>query len=79
MSIRRWSVLVALGIAALAVACGGSDDRGWDARSIAREVDAEEIVNFTPRSNWLEQVTDRLGVSIGRSIATRFLPSPGLY
>ena len=57
----------------------GLVDAYGNARSIAREVDAEEIVNFTPRSNWLEQVTDRLGASIGRSIAARFLPSPGLY
>ncbi len=38
---------------------------------IARELIGEEnIVNFTPRRSPLEELTEKLGVSIGRSIAT---------
>ena len=37
---------------------------------VAREViGAEEIVDFTPRPGFVERITDRLGVSIGKYLA----------
>ncbi len=56
----------------------GLVDAYGNTRSIARELEAETIVNFTPKGGLLEQITDRLGISIGQSIAAQFLPGPGL-
>ena len=56
----------------------GLVDAYGNTRSIARELEAETIVNFTPKGGLLEQITDRLGISIGKSIAAQFLPGPGL-
>ena len=42
--------------------------------SIAREMELEDIVDFTPQTSLLESIADRLGVSIGRSIAAHFAP-----
>jgi protease-4 len=46
--------------------------------SVARELAAEEIVDFTPQSNLLERIADRIGSSAGRSVGTYFLGSPVL-
>jgi len=39
ISIRRWSMLLVVGLAALSVACGGSSAARWDARGIAESQD----------------------------------------
>ncbi len=45
---------------------------------IARELIGEEnVVNFTPRRSPLEQLTEKLGVAIGRSLAS-YLALPGM-
>ena len=42
-------------------------------RSIARDLEAEDIVDFTPRANLLERISDRIGSSVGRGISEYFL------
>jgi len=42
-------------------------------RSIARELEAEEVVDFTPKANLLERIAARIGSSVGREISTYFL------
>ena len=37
-------------------------------RSVAREFDAEEIVDFTPRVDLFERIADRIGSSVGRQL-----------
>ncbi|MBT8433676.1 MAG: S49 family peptidase [Gammaproteobacteria bacterium] len=41
--------------------------------SIARDLEAEDIVDFTPKSNLLERIADRIGSSVGRGISEYFL------
>jgi len=47
-------------------------------RSVARELDAEDIVDFTPASGLLDRIADRIGSSLGRSISSQILGIPGL-
>jgi protease-4 len=47
--------------------------------SVARELQVEEIVDFTPKSGLMERIADRLGASIGRSIGLQFLSGLSLY
>jgi protease-4 len=47
--------------------------------SVARELGAEDIVDFTPHSGLLERITDRIGASIGHSISESLLVTPGLH
>lgn len=42
-------------------------------RSVARELDAENIVDFTPKSELLERIADRIGSSAGRGISEYLL------
>ncbi len=42
-------------------------------QSIARELEAEDVVDFTPRVNLLERIADRIGSSAGRGISEYFL------
>ena len=42
-------------------------------QSIARELEAEEVVDFTPQANQLERIADRIGSSAGRGISEYFL------
>jgi protease-4 len=42
-------------------------------QSIARELEAEDVVDFTPRANLLERIADRIGSSAGRGISEYFL------
>lgn len=42
-------------------------------RSIARELEAEDVVDFTPKGNLLERIADRIGSSAGRGISEYFL------
>ena len=44
------------------------DDYG-STHSVARELDAEDIVDFTPGTGLLERIADRIGASIGHSIS----------
>ena len=50
-----------------AVALGLVDDYG-STRSVARDLEAEDIVDFTPRGGLLDQIVDRFGVSAGRGL-----------
>lgn len=47
----------------------GLADAYGTTRSVARELDAEQIVNFTPETDLLERIADRIGSSAGRSIS----------
>jgi protease-4 len=60
-----------------ALSMGLVDDYGTT-RSVARELDAEEIVDFTPSSGLLDRIADRIGSSLGRSISSQILSIPGL-
>jgi len=42
-------------------------------QSIARELEAEDVVDFTPKANLLERIADRIGSSAGRGISEYFL------
>ena len=60
-----WSGERALGL--------GLVDAYGTTRSVARELDAEEIVDFTPKANLLERIAARIGSSAGREISEYFL------
>jgi protease-4 len=47
--------------------------------SVARELGAEDIVDFTQHSGLLERIADRIGASIGHSISESLLLTPGLH
>jgi protease-4 len=51
----------------------GLADAYGTTRSIARELEAEEIVDFTPSTGLLERIADRIGSSAGRSISESLL------
>ncbi|MEM7563905.1 MAG: S49 family peptidase [Pseudomonadota bacterium] len=52
-----------------AIALGLVDDYGTT-RSIARELEAETIVDFTPKTEFIDRVADRLGASFGKALAS---------
>jgi protease-4 len=61
-----------------AIELGLVDEYGT-AQSVAREViEAETIVNFTPRDDLIDQIVEGLGVSFGRQIQSQFSSSYGL-
>jgi protease-4 len=37
--------------------------------SVARELGAERIVDFTPQTDFLQRIADRIGISVGRGIS----------
>ena len=47
--------------------------------SVARELGAEDIVDFTPHSGLLERIADRIGASVGHSISESLFATPGLH
>lgn len=47
----------------------GLVDAFGNTRSVARELEAEQLVDFTPKSNWLDRIADRVGASLGRQIS----------
>lgn len=51
----------------------GLTDSYGTTRSVARELEAEEIVDFTPKTDLLERIADRIGVSAGRGISEYLL------
>jgi protease-4 len=61
-----------------AIELGLVDEYGTT-QTVARDViEAETIVNFTPRGGLIEQIVDRLGVSISRQIQAYFGSNIGL-
>ena len=50
------------------VAFGLADDFGTT-RSVARELGAEHIVDFTPKVDLLQRIAERIGTSVGRGIS----------
>jgi protease-4 len=56
----------------------GLVDAYGSTRSVAAEYDAEDIVDFTPKSGLLERLADRLGASIGRQVAQTLFTTPAL-
>jgi len=56
----------------------GLVDAYGSTRSVAREFEAEDIVDFTPSAGLLERIADRIGSSAGRSIGTQIFGTPGL-
>ena len=71
-----WSGETAMGL--------GLVDAYGSTGSVAREFGAEDLVDFTPRSGFLERITDRIGASIGHSISESLftnaaLTTPNLY
>ncbi len=51
----------------------GLADSYGTTRSVARELEAEDIVDFTPKINLLERIADRIGASAGRGISEYLL------
>ena len=47
--------------------------------SVARELGAEDIVDFTPKSGLLERIAERLGAGIGQQVSQSLLATPSLY
>jgi protease-4 len=56
----------------------GLADAYGNTSSVARELGAEHVVDFTPHSNLLERLADRLGASIGQRISQSLFTGPGL-
>ncbi|MCP4471023.1 MAG: S49 family peptidase [Gammaproteobacteria bacterium] len=56
----------------------GLADAYGTTRSVARELEAEDIVDFTPTTGLLDRIADRIGSSAGRSISGQILGTPGL-
>jgi len=65
-----WSGETAMGL-------GLVDDYG-STQSVAREIEAEDVVDFTPGTGLLERIADRIGASIGHSVSESLLSSSGL-
>jgi protease-4 len=65
-----WSGETAMGL--------GLVDAYGNTRSVAREYDAEDVIDFTPRSGLLERLADRLGASFGRQVAQTLFAAPTL-
>jgi len=42
-------------------------------RSVARELEAERVVDFTPQTDFLQRIADRIGSSVGRGISQYLL------
>ena len=57
----------------------GLADAYGTTRSVARDLEAEELVDFTVKSGLLDRIADRLGASIGRSISQSLVGGPTLY
>lgn len=51
----------------------GLADAYGSTRSVARELQAEEMVDFTPQTGLLERIADRIGSSAGRSVSQYLL------
>ena len=47
--------------------------------SVARELELDDIVDFTPRASLLKSLASQLGISIGRSVASEFTSGMSLY
>ncbi len=47
----------------------GLADAYGTTRSVARELEAEDIVDFTPKTDLLERIADRIGASAGQRIS----------
>ena len=48
-------------------------------QSVARELGAKTIVDFTPKANLLERIADRIGSSVGRGISETFLGKMAIH
>lgn len=57
----------------------GLADAYGSTRSVARELDAEDVVDFTPRRDFLQRIADRIGSSFGQQISESLLRGPRLY
>lgn len=55
-----------------AIRLGLVDDFGTT-RSVARDLGAEDLVDFTPKADFLERIADRIGSSVGRGISQTLL------
>jgi protease-4 len=60
-----------------AMALGLVDAYG-NTNSVARELDAEDVVDFTLRSSLLERLAERIGASIGQNIGQSIFSHPVL-
>jgi protease-4 len=60
-----WSGEKALGL--------GLADAYGTTRSVARELDAERVIDFTPQTDFLERIADLVGSSVGRGISQYLL------
>ena len=57
----------------------GLVDAYGDTRSVARELDAEQLVDFTPKTNLLQRIAERIGTSIGKGISEVMFSGPALH
>lgn len=56
----------------------GLVDAFGDTRSVARELEAEHVVDFTPKTDLLRRIAERLGTSVGHGISEILLRTPAL-
>jgi len=56
----------------------GLADAFGNTRSVARELEAERIVDFTPKTDLLQRIAERIGISFGRGISEVLLGGTGL-
>ena len=56
----------------------GLVDAFGSTRSVARELEVEDLVDFTPHTGFLERITDRIGASIGHGISESIFTNSGL-
>jgi protease-4 len=54
----------------------GLVDAYGNTRSVARELEAEQVVDFTPRSDLLQRIAERIGASMGRGISEVLFSGP---
>ena len=57
----------------------GLVDEYGTTRSIARELEAETIIDFTPKSEFIDRLADRFGASLGKAMTSHFSESIKLH
>jgi len=60
-----------------AISLGLVDDYG-NTRSVARELKAEHVVDFTPKTDLMQRIADRIGVSVGRGLSEILFAGPSV-
>jgi len=56
----------------------GLVDAYGNTRSVARELKAEHVVDFTPKTDLMQRIADRIGVSVGRGLSEILFSGPAV-